>query len=159
MKKNNTTILFYTTPKQDIKIEVYLQDETIWLSQKQMAELFGTQTPAINKHIKNILSEKELDTATISKMEIVQIEGTREVKRKIDFYNLDMIIAVGYRVNSKKATQFRQWATKVLKEFIIKGFILDDERLKNGSYFGKDYFKLLNTKINKRTKQNRFNVS
>jgi hypothetical protein len=137
--------LIYNTPQEDIKVDVVVRDETIWLTQKAMATLFDVQVPAITKHLKNIFEEGELhEEATISKMEIVQNEGGRDVKRNIDFYNLDAIISVGYRVNSAKATQFRIWATKTLKEFIQKGFVLDDERLKQGeSVFGKDYFREL----------------
>lgn len=137
--------LIYNTPQEDIKVDVVVRDETIWLTQKAMATLFDVQVPAITKHLKNIFEEGELhEAATISKMEIVQNEGGRDVKRNIDFYNLDAIISVGYRVNSAKATQFRIWATKTLKEFIQKGFVLDDERLKQGeSVFGKDYFREL----------------
>jgi hypothetical protein len=137
--------LIYSTPQGDIKVDVVVRDETIWLTQKAMAALFDVQVPAITKHLKNIFEEGELhEEATISKMEIVQNEGDRDVKRNIEFYNLDAIISVGYRVNSAKATQFRIWATKTLKEFIQKGFVLDDERLKQGeSVFGKDYFREL----------------
>ena len=138
--------LIYTTPQENVKINVVVKDETIWLTQKAMATLFDVQVPAINKHIKNIYLEGELyENATISKMEIVVNRGFRgEVSEAVDFYNLDMIIAIGYRVNSKKATQFRIWATKTLKEFITKGFVLDDERLKRGkTVFGKDYFREL----------------
>lgn len=137
--------LIYNTPQEDIKVNVVMRDETIWLTQKAMAELFGVQTPAINKHLKNIFEEGELERkATLSNLETVQNEGGREVKRNIEFYNLDAIISVGYRVNSAKATQFRIWATKTLKEFIKKGFVLDDERLKQGGQvFGKDYFREL----------------
>jgi len=137
--------LIYNTPQEDIKVNVVMRDETIWLTQKAMAELFGVQTPAINKHLKNIFEEGELNReATISILEMVQNEGGRDVKRDIEFYNLDAIISVGYRVNSAKATQFRIWATKTLKEFIKKGFVLDDERLKQGEQvFGKDYFREL----------------
>lgn len=112
---------------------------------KSMAELFGVQTPAISKHLKNIFEEGELEeTATVSKMETVQAEGNRQITRQMDFYNLDAIISVGYRVNSIQATHFRIWATKVLKEYIQKGFVLDDERLKQGKdAFGKDYFREL----------------
>ena len=137
--------LIYNTPQEDIKVNVMMRDETIWLTQKAMAELFGVQTPAINKHLKNIFEEGELEkVATLSILEMIQNEGGREVKRNIEFYNLDAIISVGYRVNSAKATQFRIWATKTLKEFIQKGFVLDDERLKQGGQvFGKDYFREL----------------
>ena len=137
--------LIYNTPQEGIKVNVVMRDETIWLTQKAMAELFGVQTPAINKHLKNIFEEGELNKeTTISKMEIVQNEGGRDVKRAIEFYNLDAIISVGYRVNSAKATHFRIWATKILKDFIQKGFVLDDDRLKQGeTVFGKDYFREL----------------
>ena len=138
-----TEFLLYTTADGDIKVETLLHDESIWLSQKRMSALFVVQVPAITKHISNILDDKELTEATISKMEIVQQEGNRNVSRQVDFYNLDMIIAIGYRVNSRQATQFRIWATNTLKEYIIKGFAMDDERLKNGRHFGKDYFKEL----------------
>jgi len=137
--------LIYNTPQEDVKVDVVIKDETIWLTQKAMGMLFDVQTPAINKHLKNIFEEGELDEkATISILETLQTEGTREVKRNIEYYNLDAIISVGYRVNSAKATQFRIWATKTLKEFIQKGFVLDDDRLKQGSsVFGKDYFREL----------------
>lgn len=137
--------LIYNTPQENINVNVVMQDETIWLTQKTMATLFDVQAPAINKHLKNIFEEGELPKeATISKMEIVQNEGEREVKRNIEFYNLDAVISVGYRVNSAKATQFRIWATKTLKEFIQKGFVMDDERLRQGEQvFGKDYFREL----------------
>ena len=138
--------LFYTTAEENVKIGVVVKDETLWLTQKAMAELFGVKVPAISKHIKNIYQEGELsENTTISKMETVVNRGFRgEIIEEIDYYNLDMIIAVGYRVNSKRATDFRIWATKTLKEFIIKGFVLDDERLKQGkAAFGKDYFREL----------------
>ncbi|CUS47994.1 MAG: Virulence protein [Idiomarinaceae bacterium HL-53] len=136
--------LLYTAPNGDIKVEVLLSDETIWLTQKRMAELFGVGVPAISKHLENIYESGELQReATISILETVQQEGNREVKRKLEYYNLDAVISVGYRVNSSQATQFRIWATQLIKEYIIKGFAMDDERLKNGQYFGKDYFKEL----------------
>ena len=137
--------VLYTTPTGPVAVEAFIKDETIWLTQKSMAELFGVQTPAIAKHLKNIYDEGELQAdSTISKMEIVQQEGSRMVNRKIDFYNLDAIISVGYRVNSNKATHFRIWATGVLKEYMTKGFAMDDERLKQGkTAFGKDYFREL----------------
>lgn len=137
--------LIYSSLEGDVNINVTVKDDTIWLSQKGMAELFGIEVPAISKHLSNIYAEGELtQSSTVSKMEIVQTEGNRKVKRMIEFYNLDAIISVGYRVNSRKATQFRIWATKILKEYIQKGFILDDERLKQGSnVFGHDYFKEL----------------
>ncbi len=140
--------LVYNTPQEDIKVDVVVQDETIWLTQKTMAELFGVQIPAISKHLKNIFSEGELDeNMVVSKMEITTEHGAIAGKtqtKETQFYNLDAIISVGYRVNSAKATQFRIWATKILKEFIQKGFVLDDDRLKQGTNaFGKDYFKEL----------------
>ena len=137
-------IILYETEDGKINIDVVLKDETIWLTQKNMAELFDVNIPAISKHLNNIYEEKELQkNSTISKMEIVQKEGNRDVKRNVEFYNLDAIIAVGYRVNSKKATQFRIWATNVLKDYIIKGFKIDVERMKNGPKFGKDYYEEL----------------
>lgn len=137
--------LMYNTPEGAVSISTVVKDETIWLTQKAMAELFDVEVPAISKHLANIYSDGELQPeATISKMEIVQIEGNRNVKRLVDFYNLDAIISVGYRVNSRKATQFRIWATGILKEYMTKGFALDDERLKQGkTAFGKDYFREL----------------
>jgi hypothetical protein len=134
-------ILLYTDTNGKVKIEVVYEDETFWLSQKKMAELFDVSIPTINEHLQNIFKSKELDEmATIRKFRIVQQEGNREVNREIDFYNLDAIIAVGYRVNSQRATQFRIWATATLKEFIVKGFVLDDERLKQGKRFSINYF-------------------
>ena len=137
--------LIYNVPTEDVTVNAIIKDETIWLTQKAMAELFGVEVPAISKHLANIFEEGELNVdSTVSKMEIVQQEGLRNVKRKVDFYNLDAIISVGYRVNSGRATQFRIWATKVLKEYMTKGFALDDERLKQGkTAFGKDYFREL----------------
>jgi len=134
-------ILLYNNGGEKEFVSVVFRDETFWLTQKAMAELFDVKTPAISKHLQNIYEEEELDrTTTISKMETVQNEGGRSVRRVVDFYNLDAIIAVGYRGNSKKATRFRQWATKTLKEYITKGFVLNDELMKNGRPFGRDYF-------------------
>jgi hypothetical protein len=132
--------------------------ETFWLTQKRMAELFGVEVPAISKHLANIFESGELNLeATLSILETVQQEGARRVKRNMEFYNLDAIIAVGYRVNSLQATQFRIWATKTLREFIIKGFVLDDERLKQGKRFGKDYFEELLERIREiRASERRF---
>ena len=139
MKESN--ILLYETEDGKINVDVILKDETIWLSQKSMSELFDVNVPAINKHLNNIYEEKELDkNSTISKMEIVRKEGNRNVNRDLEFYNLDAIIAVGYRVNSKKATKFRIWATKILKDYMIKGFVIDAPKMKNGPKFGKDYY-------------------
>ena len=133
------------TDNEDIKVQVIVKDETIWLSQKGMAELFAVGVPAIAKHLDNIYQEGELQKeATVSILEIVQLEGGRSIKRSVTFYNLDAIISVGYHVNSRRATQFRIWATSVLKEYMRKGFALDDERLKQGkTLFGKDYFREL----------------
>jgi len=138
----NTEFLLYKTPNGDIRIDVLLQNETIWLPQKKIAELFDVKVPAISKHLNNIFDRGELQKeATVSNLEIVGNEGKRKVTRNVEFYNLDAIIAVGYRVNSKRATQFRIWATMVLKEFIIKGYTMDVERLKNPQpVFGQDYF-------------------
>ena len=134
-------IVLYQVEGTNICVNVVFKDETFWMTQKAMAELFDVNVPAISKHLSNIFEEGELfKEATVSKMEIVQMEGNRKVKREPEFYNLDAIIAVGYRVNSKKATRFRQWATKTLKEYITKGFVLNDDMLKNGKLFGKDYF-------------------
>jgi hypothetical protein len=140
--------LLYTTPNSDVKVNAIIKDETIWLTQKAMAQLFGVQVPAISKHLKNIFEEGELlEDVVVSKMEVTTQHGAIADKTQVkdaNFYNLDAIISVGYRVNSSKATQFRIWATNVLKEFVIKGFVLDDERLKQGkTAFGKDYFKEL----------------
>ena len=138
---NRGEILLYSDDSGKEFINVVFEDETFWLTQKAMAELFDVNVPAVSKHLQNIYEENELTRdATISKMETVQQEGERQVKRMVEFYNLDAIIAVGYRVNSKKATRFRQWATKTLKEYIQKGFVLNDEMMKNGRPFGKDYF-------------------
>ena len=141
----NPLFLIYNAPQGGVKVEVVVKDETVWATQKAIAELFGVQVPAVNKHLINIYEDGELERgATISKMEIVQKEGEREVVRTVDFYNLDAIISVGYRVNSRQATQFRIWATKTLREYIQKGFVLDDDRLKNGqALFGRDYFREL----------------
>ena len=121
IKDELTEFLLYTTPNSDIKVETYLHNETLWLPQKRIAELFGVDVSTINEHLKNIYKSHELEEeATIGKFPIVQTEGKREVKREINFYNLDAILSVGYRVNSLQATHFRIWATKILKEFIIK---------------------------------------
>lgn len=137
--------LMYQSVDEDISVNAVIHDETIWLTQKSMAKLFDVDVPAISKHLSNIYGDGELtQDSTVSKMEIVQQEGNRQVKRTQNFYNLDAIISVGYRVNSRRATQFRIWATSVLKEYMIKGFAMDDERLKQGkTVFGKDYFREL----------------
>jgi len=149
---NGINFLIYNTPQENIKIDVVIKEETIWLTQKAMATLFDVQIPAINKHLKNIFDEGELDEkVVVSKMEITTAHGAIADKtqtKETNFYNLDVIISVGYRVNSARATQFRIWATKTLKEFITKGFVLDDERLKQGkTTFGKDYFRELLERI------------
>jgi hypothetical protein len=142
---NQNSFILYTTPEGAVKLNVLLQDETIWLTQKAMGILFDTTPQNITIHLKNIFESGELEEgATCKEFLQVQMEGEREVSRKQKMYNLDVIISVGYRVNSTKATQFRIWATKTLKEYIIKGFVLDDNRLKQGeAVFGKDYFKEL----------------
>lgn len=143
---NEIQYLLYSMPDADGKVQVVIKDETLWCTQKAMAQLFGVGVPAISKHLKNIFTEGELNPdTTISKMETVVNRGIRgEVQELIDFYSLDAIIAVGYRVSSLKATRFRQWATKILNEYIKKGFAMDDERLKQGTaLFGKDYFREL----------------
>ena len=145
---NEFPILLYTTPEGGVKVNAVLKDETLWLTQGAMAELFGVQKAAISKHLKNIFESGELvEGVVVSKMETTTRHGAIEGKTQehaVNFYNLDAIIAVGYRVNSRRATQFRIWATQVLKEYIIKGFALNDERMKQGGTpFGKDYFREL----------------
>ncbi len=137
--------ILYNLPDGEGSVQAYIENETIWLTQKAMSQLFDVSVSAINQHLKSIYDSNELSPdATIKKILIVQQEGARQVKREQTFYNLDVIISVGYRVNSQKATKFRQWATKILNEFIRKGFVLDDDRLKQGSaVFGKDYFREL----------------
>lgn len=156
-KKNNPSsdIIFYSSPEGNVKIEVIYSGETFWLTQKRMAELFGVAVPAVSKHLKNIFETGELqENSVISKMETTAADGKNYLTA---FYNLDAIIAVGYRVNSRQATQFRIWATKTLREFIIKGFVLDDERLKQGTRFGKDYFDELLERIREiRASERRF---
>jgi hypothetical protein len=155
---NQLNILFYETANEKASMEVIYKDETFWLSQKKMAELFGVEVNTINYHLKEIFKSGELEeSSTIRNFRIVQKEGKREVSREIEMYNLDTIIAVGYRVNSKQATHFRIWATKTLREFIIKGFVMDDERLKQGKEFGKDYFEELLERIREiRASERRF---
>ncbi len=134
-------IVLYQVDDTNICVNVIFKDDTFWLTQKAMAELFGCSSDNISLHLKNIYNEEELsEEATVEEFSVVQREGKRDVSRNVKCYNLDAIIAVGYRVNSKKATRFRQWATKTLKEYITKGFILNDDMLKNGKPFGKDYF-------------------
>jgi len=140
--------LVYRAVGENVSVGAVVKDETIWLTQKSMAELFGVQTPAISKHLRNIFAEGDLDeSVVVSKMEITTAHGAMPDKtqtKETQFYNLDVIISVGYRVNSRRATHFRIWATGVLKEYMTKGFALDDKRLKQGkAAFGKDYFREL----------------
>jgi len=141
IKDETTEFLLYTSPTGKVKVEVLLNNETLWLTQKRISELFGVGIPAVSKHLKNIFDSNELDSqAVISILETTAEDGKRYQTK---YYNLDAVISIGYRVNSSQATQFRIWATKLLKEYIIKGFAVDDDRLKNGRYFGKDYFREL----------------
>lgn len=137
--------LIYSLPNDEVRVDVFLQNETLWLTQKAMAALFDVTKSTISEHLSNVYATNELTReATVREFRTVQKEGERNVTRSLEYYNLDAIISVGYRVNSAKATQFRIWATQTLKEFIIKGFVMDDERLKQGqTVFGKDYFKEL----------------
>ncbi|HCI71406.1 MAG TPA: cell filamentation protein Fic [Balneola sp.] len=141
-KDEQISFLLYTSNQGEVRVKVALEEETVWLSQKAMASLFGVSKKTISEHLINIYDTLELEkTTTVRNFRTVQQEGDREVTRNIEYYNLDAIISVGYRVNSVEATQFRKWATKTLKEFLIKGFAIDDERLKQGkTLFGKDYF-------------------
>lgn len=147
LRDQATEFLLYTAPSGAIKVEVLLSNESIWLTQERMAELFGVQRPAITKHLKNIFESKELQEEEVcSILEHTTAHGAvagLTQTQKVKYYNLDAVISVGYRVNSAQATQFRIWATQLIREYIIKGFAMDDERLKNGRYFGKDYFREL----------------
>ncbi|MFH1232880.1 MAG: virulence RhuM family protein, partial [Patescibacteria group bacterium] len=167
MKKNKqiakqnsfTEFLLYTTPNGKVKVEIFLHNENIWLTQAKIAELFGVERSVVTKHLQNIFQEGELDkNLTCAKNAQVQTEGSRQVTRDVEFYNLDAIISVGYRVNSIQATHFRIWATERLKEYIIKGFTMDDERLKNpNNIFGQDYFEEQLARIrNIRSSERRF---
>ena len=148
IRNSTAEFLIFTSQEGANSIEARYEDETIWLSQKLIAELFEVDVSTINEHLKNIYKNAELDkNATIGKFPIVQKEGNRNVNRVVSFYNLDAIISVGYRVNSVRATQFRQWATKILKDFAIKGFVLDKKRLENGSYLNENYFEELLAEI------------
>ena len=151
-------IILYSTPQGNVNVEVVFNNETFWLTQKAMAQLFAVEVPAISKHLSNIYETYELQKeATISVLETVQKEGNRSVKRSVEYYCLDAALAVGYRINSTQATQFRIWATNTLKEFITKGFLLDDERLKQGKDFGQDYFDELLERIREiRASERRF---
>ncbi len=136
-----TEFLLYSAPNGQVKVEVLLNNETLWLTQKRMAELFAVGIPAISKHLKNIFESNELEPSSV--ISILETTADDGKNYQTQYYNLDAVISVGYRVNSAQATQFRIWATQMLKEYIIKGFAMDDERLKNGRYFGKDYFREL----------------
>ncbi len=151
-------ILLYSGTAGDVRVEVLFEGETFWLSQRRMAELFEVDVRTVNEHLRNIYRSGELaGAATIRKFRMVREEGGREVAREVEYYNLDAIIAVGYRVNSRRATQFRIWATAVLREFMVKGFALDDERLKQGGKFGRDYFEELLERIREiRASERRF---
>lgn len=138
---NESNILLYETDEGKINVDVILKDGTMWLTQKSMADLFECSFDNISLHLKNIFKENELDrNSTTEKISVVRKEGSRNVNRELEFYNLDAIIAVGYRVNSIKATKFRIWATKILKDYMIKGFVIDADKMKNGPKFGKDYY-------------------
>lgn len=148
IRNSTTEFLIFTAQAGENSIEARYEDQTIWLSQKLMGELFQVETNTINYHLKEIYKSGEAEeNRTIRNFRIVQTEGKRQVERNVDFYNLDAIISVGYRVNSVRATQFRQWATKVLKDFAIKGFVLDKKRLENGSYLNENYFEELLAEI------------
>ena len=147
--RNSTAefLIFQIEGKED-GVQVVYRDESVWCTQKAMAQLFDVGVPAISKHLNNIFAEGELRQAsTISKMEIVQVEGDREIKRQLDFYNLDAIISVGYRVNSTRATQFRQWCTFILRQFAIRGYVIDKKRMENGAFLDIDYFEYLLAEI------------
>jgi len=147
-KGKQNRVILYTAADGKVTVDVFFARENFWLTQRAMADLFGVKTAAISRHLKNIYESSELtQEATLSKMETVQAEGGRQISREVAVYNLDAAIAVGYRVNSVKATHFRIWATNTLREFMIKGFVLNDEMLKNGRAFGKDYFEELLEKI------------
>lgn len=158
MEENKSEIILYESNEGQTKVEVRFEGETVWLSLNQIADLFQKAKSTISEHIKNVFDEGELEqAATVRKFRTVQKEGEREVEREIDFYNLDVIISVGYRVKSQQGTQFRIWATKNLREFMIKGFVLDDDRLKHGKRFGRDYFDELLERIREiRASERRF---
>jgi len=148
IRNSTAEFLIFTSTAGEESIEVRYEDKTIWLSQKMMAALFDVGLPNINEHLKNIYESGELTrAATIRKFRTVQAEGNREVSRNLEYYSLDAIISVGYRINSKRATQFRQWATQVLREFAIKGYVLDKKRMENGTFLGEDYFERLLAEI------------
>jgi hypothetical protein len=134
-RQENTDFILYTAPDGDVKIDVLFEDESVWLTQKKMANLFNVDRTVISKHLSNIFDSEELEKE--SNVQKMHVDNS---KKPVSFYNLDVIISVGYRVNSRQATQFRVWATKRLRNYLIKGFAIDEDRLKNGSRFGKDYF-------------------
>lgn len=156
--KNIGEIIFYDDPNGVIKVEVLFSDETFWLTMNKLAELFGSSKQNISYHLQNIFKEGELSKdATVKEILTVQVEGGRVINRNLEYYNLDAIVSVGYRINSKQATKFRIWATKTLKEYLIKGFVIDADRLKQGNKFGKDYFEELLEKIREiRASERRF---
>ena len=148
IRNSTAEFLIFQIEGKEQGVEVYYKDKTVWCTQKAMGILFDVNIPAISKHLKNIYEQGELtEERTVSKMEIVRMEGNRQVKRETVFYNLDAVISVGYRVNSIRATQFRQWATSVLREFAIRGYVLDKKRMENGSFLGEDYFEHLLAEI------------
>ncbi len=148
IRNSTAEFLIFQIEGKEQGVEVFYKDKTVWCTQKAMGMLFDVNTPAISKHLKNIYEQGELtEERTVSKMEIVRMEGKRQVKRETVFYNLDAVISVGYRVNSIRATQFRQWATSVLREFAIRGYVLDKKRMENGSFLGEDYFEHLLAEI------------
>ena len=148
IRNSTAEFLIFQIEGKENGVQVVYRDETVWCTQKAMAQLFDVGVPAISKHLNNIFAEGELRPAsTVSKMEIVQVEGDREIKRQLDFYNLDAIISVGYRVNTTRATQFRQWCTFVLRQFAIRGYVIDKKRMENGSFIGEDYFEHLLAEI------------
>lgn len=148
IRNSTSEFLVFTQQTGDKSIEVRYEDETIWLSQRMMSELFDVDVRTINEHLQNLFSSNELDKiSVIRNFRIVQTEGKRQVERNVDFYNLDAIISVGYRVNSVRATQFRQWATQVLKQFAIRGYVIDKKRLENGTFLGEDYYEHLLSEI------------
>ncbi len=148
IRNSTAEFLIFQIEGKEGGVQVVYRDETVWCTQKAMAQLFDVGVPAISKHLNNIFAEGELRPAsTVSKMEIVQVEGDREIKRQLDFYNLDAIISVGYRLNSTRATQFRQWCTFILRQFAIRGYVIDKKRIENGSFIGEDYFEHLLAEI------------
>ena len=146
--EHEKSLVIYQAENGAIELQADLTEDTVWVTQKQLSNIFSVDVRTINEHIKNIFKSNEMEPSpTIRKFRIVQTEGKREVARNVEFYNLDAIISVGYRVDSVRATQFRQWATQVLREFAIKGYVLDKKRMENGSFLGEDYFERLPEEI------------